>query len=40
MYCKCGHQLRDHEWNFIAEKPESCTRCNCMNYDYSAELSE
>lgn len=32
MACKCGHQLKDHDWNFEKGQPEPCTLCDCPNY--------
>jgi len=32
MVCICGHDIRDHEWNFVKGKPEPCTICDCPDY--------
>ena len=29
MACRCGHQLRDHEW---FEGDEKCEECHCKKY--------
>jgi hypothetical protein len=37
MACKCGHEIRDHEWNFD-KKPQPCNRCDCEDYDSDEDL--
>lgn len=32
MACKCGHQLKDHEWTLIHDGPQPCTLCDCKDF--------
>lgn len=38
MACRCGHQLRNHDWG---TKPQPCERCHCKDYiEYDNDLDE
>jgi hypothetical protein len=32
MVCECGHQLKDHDWNFEKGIPQPCLKCNCKDF--------
>ena len=38
MACECGHQLKEHEWNFRKWKPQPCLECDCK--DFKSEFTE
>lgn len=33
MSCKCKHQLKDHQWNFIKGKSQPCNECDCIDFN-------
>lgn len=32
MTCKCGHPIKDHDWNFVIGEVQPCNRCDCTDF--------